>query len=148
MNKEELYNIIDRYFEAQLSHEEEHELLYELLKCESRDPYMDEALAVMSASRLQAQDAAPRRRPARLLTGIAAGVAAVLAIGALIFHQMPSRDSEMIAYVGGVRIENPQEIMNIIDTQLNDIGESSEFFTQIVSADLDDIRDALNTEDI
>lgn len=54
----------------------------------------------------------------------------------------------MLAYVGGVMVDDPHEIMNIIDNQLSDIGESSEFFARTVSDDLDDIRDALNSEDL
>ena len=142
-----LSNKIDRYFEADLSPQEERELLHQLLPLEGTDPAIDEALAVMLASRLHSAAPASGRRPWKKVA-VAAAIVTALAVGGLVHHLPPSDRSGMIAYVGGVRIENPQEIMKIIDTQLNEIGESSEFISRTVSADLDDIRDALNSEGI
>lgn len=149
MNKDELYNIIDRYFEASLTWEEEHELLNTLLPLEGSDPEIDEALAVMLASRIPMPRVASARKPRRLMIGIAASIAVLLAIGIPLIRQARSSpDSGMIAYVAGVKVENPDEIMKIIDTQLNDIGESSELFAQTLGNELDDIRDALISEDL
>lgn len=150
MDKKELYKNIDLYFEASLSLAEEAELLRELLRFEGQDPRTDEALAVMLASRPPAKPAArkKKKKPARLMVGIAASVAVVFAIGAVIHNHSHQQDGRMFAYVGGVKIENPQEIMKIIDNQLNDIGESSDFFSRTLSTDLDDIREALISDDI
>ena len=54
----------------------------------------------------------------------------------------------MLAYVGGVKIEDPDEIKNIIANQLNDIGESTDLIARTVSDDFDDIREALTADDI
>lgn len=149
MNKDELYNIIDRYFEASLTREEEHELLNTLLPLEGSDPEIDEALAVMLASRFPMPSVASARKPRRLMIGIAASIAVLLAIGIpLIRRTRSSPGSGMIAYVAGVKVENPNEIMKIIDIQLNDIGESSQLFSQTVTTDLDDIREALISDDL
>ncbi len=148
MKHKELYHKIDRYFDGELSSHEERQLLKELLPLEGQDPLVDEALAVMLASRLPAKLSNRKRHPMRLMAGIAAAVVAIFAIGVLIHYPTHSRNSGMIAYVGGEKVENPKEIMNIIDNQLSDIGESSEFFAQTVSADLDDICSALNSEGI
>ncbi|MDE6290456.1 MAG: hypothetical protein K2M16_02885 [Muribaculaceae bacterium] len=143
-----LHKKIELYFEAQLSRQEEQELLRELLRLEGKDPAIDETLAVMLASHLPARTAPRRKRPLIRVAVVAAAVVILLSTGILYRHMSPTDRSGMIAYVGGVRIENPQEIMKIIDIQLSDIGESSEFISQTVSDDLDDIRDALKGEGI
>lgn len=143
-----LRNKIDRYFEAQLSQEEERELLKTIIPLEGTDPQIDEALAVMLASRFHAKAKVRKNRNSRFMTGIAASVAVVLALGILIHQYARQKDSSMFAYVGGVKTENPHEIMKIIDTQLNDIGESSDLFSRTISTDLDDIREALTADDI
>lgn len=143
-----LYQQISRFYEAQLSRQEERELLQQLLKFEGKDPAIDEALAVMLASRLPIGPKANRNKHVRLIAGIAASAAAVLAVGILFHHRAPQNNGKMYAYVGGVKIENHHEIMKIIDTQLNDIGESSDLFSKTLSTDLDDIREALTADDI
>lgn len=143
-----LRNKIDRYFEAQLSQEEEQGLLKTLLPLEGTDPLIDEVLAVMLASRLPARAIVRKRKPGWLVAGIAASIAAVLTVGILLHYQAPQNESPMFAYVGGVKTENPHEIMKIIDTQLNDIGEYSDMFSRTLSTDLDDIREALTADDI
>ena len=149
MNKKELYNRIDRYFEASLTRHEEHDLFHELLKFEGEDEIFDEALAVMLASRIPAKASdAKIRHFSRFVGAAAAVVAVIIAAGVLISHQPSVRDAGMIAYVRGVKVDDPHEIVNIIDNQLSDIGESSELFMQTVSEDLDDIRNAFNGEDL
>lgn len=148
MNRQTLYRKIDLYFEAELTRQEEQSLLKELLKHEGQDPIADEALAVMLASRLPLPSRARKKKPIRRAMAVAASVAALLALGFLLHQHATNRDSDMFAYVGGVKVDDPQEIMNIIDTQLSDIGASSELFAQTVSDDLDDIRDALISDDI
>ncbi|MDE6379225.1 MAG: hypothetical protein K2L11_02035 [Muribaculaceae bacterium] len=149
MNKEKIYEKIELYFEAQLSAEEERRLLKVLLPLEGSDPVIDDALAVMLASRIPIPAAESAGKPFRLIFGIAASIALLIAIGIPLIRQaVSSRDSVMIAYVDGVKVEDHDEIMKIIDTQLNDIGESSELFAQTVTTDLDDIREALISDDL
>ena len=149
MNKEKIYNKIDLYFEAQLSGEQERELLKTLLPLEGTDTAIDEALAVMLASRIPMPAAESAGKPLRLILGIAASIALLIAIGMpLIRHAVSPHDTTMIAYVDGVKVDDHDEIMKIIENQLNDIGESSELFAQTVTTDLDDIREALITDDL
>ena len=139
---------IRKYFEAQLSRQEERELLRQLLARQGRHPEIDEALAVMLASRITPAAAGPRgKSPVRLIAGIAASIAALLTVGALLYthdHGQP----QTFAYIDGRRTTDPAEIKKIIDLQLADICESSEFITRTLSDDVADIRDALNNEDI
>ena len=147
MDQAYLYQQIDRYFEGQLSQEEERNLLCTLLKIEGQDPAADEALAVMLASKIMTKAARTRKQPRiKLIVGIAASIAVILGTGVFLIQQ--PRQNETFAYVSGKKIHDPNEINNIVATQLQDIGESTDLFSQALSADLDDIREALISDDI
>lgn len=146
MNKKELYKKIDRYFEAELSRSEEELLLRQLLPLQGSDSAVDEALAVMLASRIPVKTPVSKKIPLWRIAAVGTFLIAAAGIGFLAGDYDSSVQGTMLAYVGGVMVDDPHEIMNIIDNQLSDIGESSEFFVRTVSDDLDDIRDALNSE--
>ena len=147
MNKEFLHLQIARYFEAQLSQQEERVLLRQLLKLEGQDHIADEALAVMLASRVATKATKIRKRTPRIrIACIAASIVLILGFGIFLIHQ--PGDSQTFAYVSGRKIHDPNEIKNIIVSQLSDIRESSEFFSHTVSSDLDDIREALTIDGI
>ena len=140
-----LHRQIYRYFEAELTFQEESALLSELLENEGKDPLIDEALAVMLASRLTPRRKARPRLPLKHIAGIAAAIALIIASPAILHRP---RDPQTFAYVSGKKIQDPNEIKNIVATQLRDIGESTDLFSRTLSADLDDIREALMTDDI
>lgn len=148
MTINQIHDMINRFFEAQLSQEEERDLLRRLLKMEGRDPIADEALAVVLASRLSPEPRAkkPKGIPLRRMAAIAASVAVIFGTGALITNH--AKDTQTFAYVSGKKINDPNEIKSIVATQLKDIGESTELFTQTLSTDLEDIREALTADDI
>ncbi|MDE6741610.1 MAG: hypothetical protein K2J58_04695 [Muribaculaceae bacterium] len=147
MNKEFLHLQIARYFEAQLSQQEERDLLRQLLKLEGQDPIADEALAVILASRAVTKATKNRKRIPRIrIACTAASIALILGLGVFLIHH--HGDSQTFAYVSGKKIHDPNEIKNIILTQLSDIQESSDFFSHTVSSDLDDIREALTVDGI
>lgn len=163
MNKTDLNSMIDLYFDALLSAAQEEELYRALLACEDADEKQKEALAVMTMARMQYAhvsrvSASPRSvRPVRWrrrrLVAVAAA-AVVIAIGTeFIFRTLLSDNTsgfsgDMVAFVGGKKVANPSVIMKIVDTQLNDIGESSEFLDLEIASDLEDIREALNNDGI
>lgn len=141
-----LHRQIQKYFEAELTPQEEKSLLRELLKIEGQDPAADEALAVMLASRLAP---APSGRRKRLPLGRIAAVAAIaVAVAAGVFFLPRSQDVRTFAYVSGKKIHDTAEIKNLVATQLQDIGESTDYFSQTMTDDLDDIREALTSDDI
>lgn len=157
MKEYDLHKMIDLYFEAQLSQSEEKELLEKLLSCKEKDRMADEALAVMLMARSpilrKKRKKNPRTNTKRYIWSVAATVALLVGIGGAALwnssaHNQANAMEGMVAYVGGVRVEDREEIMEIVDNQLNDIGICSDFFAQEVSSDLDDIRQALNSEDI
>ena len=141
----QLHRQIHKYFEAELTPQEEKSLMRELLENEGKDPVVDEALAVMLASRLTPSPKARNRLPLKRIAGIAAAIALMMTLPAMLHRP---RDPQTFAYVGGKKIQDPDKIKNIVATQLQDIGESTDLFSQTLSTDLNDIREALITDDI
>ena len=164
MKGKNIHKIIDLYFEAQLSRSEEEELFSSLLAFKGKDEKVDEALAVMLMARntsiLATQNMhSPQNSPFenkvpgfRILKCIVAAVLVIISCtAALLYYSHNNAVGEiegMIAYIGGVKVNDQSEIMKIVDDQLNDINASSELFSQTVSSDLDDIRNAFNEEGI
>ena len=155
MKEYDIHKMIALYFDAQLSRAEEEELLEKLLSFKGKDRKVDEALAVMLMARSPLMHPERKQRSRR---GIhiwkAAAAAALLAgIGTAALWRSSAYEQTgamegMVAYVGGVKVEDRTEIMEIVENQLNDIGICSDFFAQEVFSDLDDIRQAFNSEDI
>ncbi len=164
MKEKNIHKIIDLYFEAQLSPLEEKELLNLLLAFKGGDDKVKDALAVMLMSRNpsmltehngnSAIKASLGNRLFKFRSLIRVAAVAMLVFAAsttLLYHFNNDSGVEiegMIAYVGGVEVSDHSEIMKIVDNQLNDISISSEFFSQTIASDLDDIRNALNEEDL
>ena len=158
MKKENIHELINRYFEGTLSLEEERELLTHLLENADGNPEAEEALAVMTLTHMPATTAPQASRkplPHFRRWKNAAAAAAVIAIGAIGITVMSLSDKFTdkpqklaVAYVKGEKIENKDKIMSIISGQLDEISfASAEVGTEVIS-DLDDIRNALNMEDL
>lgn len=164
MKEKNLHKIIDLYFDAQLSGSEEEELFRSLLAFKGEDEKVKEALAVMLMARSPSMMDTQRmhsvrnplieRRNSRfriLKRAVAAALVIISCSAALLYYSHHNAGVEiegMIAYIGGVKVSDHSEIMKIVDDQLNDINASSELFSQTVSSDLDDIRNAFNEEGI
>lgn len=140
-----IHRQIHKYFEAELTPQEEKALMRELLENEGKDPVVDEALAVILASRLTPSPRVRTRLPLKRIAGIAAAIAFMITLTALL-HRSP--DPQTFAYVSGKKIQDTDKIKNIVATQLQDIGESTDLFSQTLSTDLNDIREALIADDI
>lgn len=158
MKKENIHELINQYFEGTLSREEERELLALLLEYPEADPEAEEALAVMTLTHMPAAHSGrTSRKPiarSRWWKN-AAAAAAVIAIGAIGITAMSISDNFIdkpqkmaVAYVKGEKIENKDKIRNIISGQLNEISFASAEVSMEVTGDLDDIRNALNMEDL
>ncbi|MDE6342185.1 MAG: hypothetical protein K2K93_07695 [Muribaculaceae bacterium] len=160
MNNIDLHSMIDLYFAARLSAAQEEDLYRRLLACDYDDDKVSEALAVMVMARMPAaaerKASEPSRSSAkgRRLFAAAATAAVLLAAGGtlgmryLLADRVGGVSDEMVAFVGGERVENRSVIMNIVDSQLNDIGETSDFIDLEITSDLEDIREALNNNGI
>lgn len=164
MKGKNIHKIIDLYFEAQLSRPEEDELFSWLLAFNGDDDKVKEALAVMLLTRnpdMLAVNRATstikhslksRRSGFRTLKRVVAAALIVITCATPLlyrsYHNTGVEIEGMMAYVGGIKVSDHSEIMKIVDDQLNDISNSSEFFSQTIASDLDDIRNAFNEEDI
>lgn len=147
MDKEILHQQIHKYFEAELTQQEEKALLKTLLKMEGKHAIADEALAVMLASRTVGKVSKTGKRiTTKLIAGIAASLAIILSVGVLVFHH--PQNSQTFAYVSGKKIYDHNEINNIVATQLQDIQESTGLISQTLSSDFNDIREALIADEI
>ena len=164
MKEKNIHKIIDRYFDAQLSRSEEEELFRLLLAFKGDDDKVKEALAVMLMGRNPAVLAEHDREavikaPLKSRFSGFRGLKRVVAVALVVitcatpllyrhYHKSGVEIEGMMAYVGGVKVSEHSEIMKIVDDQLNDISTSSEFFSQTIASDLDDIRNAFNEEGI
>lgn len=153
MTKEERHILIERYFEAETSAEEERKLRDILLELSAPDEEEREALAVMGYASVK-----PARKPrmnvslgkrmlryAAVSGGlivIAAGLATAWNIG------MREHQPQCIAYVGGVEITDEAHIMALISTQLSEMAHISEEMDTEIMGDFNEIRNALKFEEI
>lgn len=145
MDKKSLHILIDKYFDANTSVEEERFLLKEVLQLEGKDPLADEVLAVMGYAR----NKLIKHRIPQIwkIAGIAAAVIAI-GIGGISFISTVSdgTGNECYAYINGVRIENQTDISHLIQQQLGEISEADESMEESISNDLEDMSNALNLE--
>lgn len=157
MDDKLFHNLIDKYFEAQTSIEEEELLLKESLSRFGRDPAANEILAVMGYSHINLQKSVvndreiKRRKRHYILQSTAAAVTVFLSIAAALifsFEHSEIKHEDSYAYVGGVRIENKTEILSLIESQLNEVSDAQEIINNTISNDLEDFRDVLNNEQL
>ena len=161
MKTENIHELIDRFFEGELSADEERALLALLIEHAEGDPEAEEALAVMTCTRILPHNTAGKetgrqkasRRHSMLWRGVAAAAVIATTTAGILFLtrsegvRQPIQEMT-IAYVDGVRIENRDEIMKIVAGQLDDLSLASAEIRMEVTGDLDDIRNALNMDGI
>lgn len=145
MDNKSLHILIDKYFDANTSVEEERLLLKKVLQLEGKDPLTDEVLAVMGYARNK-----PIKHRIPQIWKIAGIAAAVIAIGiggiSFISTVSDGTGNECYAYINGVRIENQTDISHLIQQQLGEISEADESMEESISNDLEDMSNALNLE--
>lgn len=151
MEKEKLYKLIDRYYMADTTVEEERELLRELLRLDRPGDKESETLAVMGYSHL-----APGRGKtfrAYIVRGmVAASVLILIGYGLLTAWKAEWRNLDSqpycMAYVGGERIDDKDAVMSLINEQLSEMSAVSAEVGNEIAGDFNDIRDALSVEDL
>lgn len=126
---DELYRLIDRYFEGETSLDEERRLRRLLAGSTRRDATLDEARAVMglfaaarSASTVQAPVQKParrrRRQPLLVAVSVAASVAVIIGAALSLTHisidGMPSGETMSIASASGMRPGNHDSIAQLM----------------------------------
>lgn len=142
----QLEQLIERYFDGMTSLQEENAMRQVLAHCPWQSDAIDDAKVVMgyfSAHSKQHRQAT--RRAARLrMTGLAASIAMLLAVGAYALwqHQQPAGQDLCIAYVNGQAIDNDEEVMRLIEDDLNHINAAS----QGMAAQLSTLGEALELD--
>ena len=133
-----------RYLDAETTHEEEEWLLRFVCSPAGADAEWDGLRAVLSFTAMGRQAAtrpAQRRRP-RWKAAAVAAVCVGLAVGAGFLWQqlrptMAETEDICIAYVGGERITDDEEVMNLMRESLSEMATNSE--TDIVAEQLSDM---------
>lgn len=153
MDDKQFHNLIEKYFEALTSIEEEKLLLKESLSRFGRDPAADEILAIMGYTRIEPLKSVineeKRKTRRQILLNTAAAVTVLLSIAAILtfsFKDTSAKHEAYYAYVGGERIENKAEILSLIEAQLNEVSDAQENVNITISNDLGEFRDVLNDE--
>lgn len=149
MTTEEIDKLIDRYFAADTTIEEERILKKLLLSRAYLSDKQKETLAIMGYFAH-----APKKRypPVRLSPKYAAAIIALIALIAsfdfiLSKHStIAVTDPTCVAYVKGVEINDKAEIMGLVTAQLAEMSKVSEEITDEVTNNMNELRNALNLE--
>ncbi|MBR5673078.1 MAG: hypothetical protein IKW97_01640 [Muribaculaceae bacterium] len=133
----QLEELISRYFEGETSVQEEQALRQCLADCPWQSETIDEARFTMgyfAAHRRQLERKSRWLMNDRII-GIAASIAVILAVGGyVIWHQQPQTTDMCIAYVNGKTIDSSEQVMELIENDLNTIGEASQGMTAQLSS--------------
>ena len=123
-----LHSLIEKYFDATSSLDEERTLRQMLADPAYQSDEADEARAVMSISVVAPAPqiaVRPRRKAIFHPLAAAASVAVLLALGITMITYSGSHDSDLdcMAYIGGKRIESRAAVMSIVSSDLDALGE-------------------------
>lgn len=149
MNKNELHILIERYFNAETSVEEEKKLRNSLLSLVCPDDEEQEALAVMGYASLIP---VKTKRPVSRLYRYTAVAACLLVLIAGIYKTVEmdriDEQSKCIAYVGGMAIKDEAAVMNLVASQLSDMSQMSKEMHSEIENDFNDIITAIETTEL
>lgn len=125
-NNEKILNqLIELYFEGMTTLEQERQLRSMLADGQFRSPEADEARAVMGISAMLQRPKTVRRHRLRMQR-VAAAAAVLLTVGAITgyFSGTGARtvpQSDCFAYVGTELVQDPDEVLGIMQEQLADM---------------------------
>lgn len=153
MNINQLHNLIERYFDADTSIDEERRLKHELTHTHHSSTLIDEARAVMgySVSKSPAKDS-PAIKPykqKRLLAAvsIAASIAIVAIAVTTAFSHLnpaPADVTESYAFVDGTKITDDNTIAEMMAAHLNIIADASDNVTNNTKTNMSTILSIQN----
>lgn len=150
MNRNNLHTLIERYFNAETSVEEERMLRHELQRIPVHtDPLADEARAVMGFPLAGKATSGKHTKKLRLSPlpawrNAAAMIAAAAVTGSIMFGVMRQNNGECVAYLNGQRISDRDAVMEMMLADLNDMGEASSDMQADIAASLSEMADAIN----
>ena len=140
----DLERLIARYYEGESSLEEEQLLRQCLADCPWNSETIDEArftLGYFAAHKQQSHRATTATNRFRIMA-IAASVAVLLTVGTGLLWQNHQAQNVCVAYVNGKAIHNEQEVFNLMQSDLNDMGNA----TQGLADQLSSLGDAIEID--
>ena len=135
-SRQELEQLIERYFDGLTTVEEEAALRACLARCPWHSESIEDAQVVMgyfaALGKYQRHSAARTTR--QRIAGIAASIVIVLSVAVFaLWHQWQPMD-ECVAYVNGQAISNHREVMALVENDLSSIGNASQGMTAQLSS--------------
>ena len=135
-SRQELEQIIERYFDGLTTVEEEAALRACLARCPWHSESIEDAQVVMGyfAALSKDQRHSAARTTRQRIAGIAASIVVVLSVAVFaLWHQWQPMD-ECVAYVNGQAISNDREVMALVENDLSSIGNASQGMTAQLSS--------------
>lgn len=139
----ELEQLIERYFDGETSLQEEQILQQALADCPWSSETIDEARFTMGyfAVHIQEKERTSWKSRRRHFIGIAASIAAVLAIGLpILHHSLLTPQSQYIAYVNGkVIADNEKAVMSLIAQDLSNMDMATHEMDNAIADDMNEM---------
>ncbi len=135
-SRQELEQLIERYFDGLTTVEEEAALRACLARCPWHSESIEDAQVVMGyfAALDKDQRHSAARTTRQRIAGIAASIVIVLSVAVFaLWHQWQPMD-ECVAYVNGQAISNDREVMALVENDLSSIGNASQGMTAQLSS--------------
>lgn len=149
--KKEAEILTARYFDGMTSLAEE-ERLRNLLRDPSLEgENLDEARAVMGFALMDPATGRRHNRSRRYYLSVAAGIAAVFAVGSIMLFGTRHSDIGMasqprcMAYVGGQKVTDPEAVMMLVDDDLSEFSAALNETRQQVEVELSEFA-AMSTD--
>lgn len=151
MNRKQLHNLINRYFEAETSLAEERMLRRMLATDNAPDPLADQARAVMGVSLVtpdsgECTNLQMRQRSHGLIwrTAAAAAVIAAVATGLwLLNYKAADMPGQCVAYLNGEQISDEHAVMQLMFDDLRQIDHASDIIDSHIADDFNEISVAM-----
>ncbi len=138
----EARSLIALYFEGLTTLEQERKLRALLADSSVSGPEADEARAVMSFAAMSPDVIPPQRSRHPMVAAIASAAATVVLLIMLVCGLFASPEApEYMAYIDGRPVDNHEEVISTIESDLSMLGEASEN----VSDEIDDNLNALSS---
>ena len=150
MTRNELHILIERYFNAETTVEEERMLRRALVADASTagDPLVDETRAVMGYALVTPRQAAVRKTVApQLWRNVAAVAVAVATTASIMIGAFRLPQGECVAYLNGQRISDKDAVMGLMFAELSEMQDASDVIDAGISSDLGEISAAIGNID-
>lgn len=141
---EQLHNLIDRYFEGETTLDQERQLRQLLAATTDDSPDIAGARAVLGVTK---KIVVSRRRPyfkRFVVSSVAASIIVAVLIGGAVLSRQQTQHPVMMAYVGGEKTTDTDDILAIMHSQLNSISTADREVNAEIDAQLTVMNDLID----